>query len=86
MSIANLKDGRVLNGIIAAKTDRTLTLKTMTETVIIERVEIESLPGVRSVADAGRFTGSVERNQVRDLIAYLMHTAQVPLPAISAAR
>src|SRR5207248_2633667 len=40
MFIVDLKDGRVLNGLVAAKTDRTLTLKTMTETLAIERGEI----------------------------------------------
>jgi len=81
MSIVELKDGRVLNGLIAAKTDRTLTLKTMTETVTVERGE---LAGVRESTVSLMPEGLLEAltaEQARDLIAYLMHKSQVPLPA-----
>src|SRR5438067_6457678 len=43
MSVVTLKDGRVLNGLISSKTDRTLTLKTMTEILTVERAEVESM-------------------------------------------
>ena len=43
MSIVDLKDDRTLNGLIAAKTDCTITLKTMTETLTLERAEIEKI-------------------------------------------
>ena len=81
MSVANLKDGRVLNGFVAAKTARTLTLKTMTETVTVERAEIESLQeSALSIMPEGLLEALTEA-QVRDLIAYLVHKSQVPLPA-----
>jgi len=62
MSIVDLKDGRTLNGLIAAKTDRTITLKTMTETVTLERSGIERIrdsalslmPVCRSKSTGGR--------------------------------
>ncbi len=85
MSIVDLKDGRTLNGLVAAKTERTLTLKTMTETVTIERDEIES---VRESALSLMPEGLLEAlppEQARDLIAYLMHRSQVPLPANNSA-
>src|SRR6185369_15366536 len=40
MSLVELKDGRILHGLIAAKTEHTLTLKTMTETLTINRSEV----------------------------------------------
>jgi len=81
MSIVDLKDGRVLNGLIASKTERTLTLKTMTETLTVDRGEIA---GVRESALSLMPEGLLEAltaEQARDLIVYLMHKSQVPLPA-----
>jgi putative membrane-bound dehydrogenase-like protein len=81
MSIVELKDGRVLNGLVAAKTERTLTVKTMTETLIVERGEIA---GIRESTLSLMPEGLLEAlplEQGTDLIAYLMHKSQVPLPA-----
>ena len=78
MSVVDLKDGRTLNGLIAAKTDRTLTLKTMTEVVTLERAGIEAIrESVLSLMPEGLLEG-LNETQVRDLIAYLMHRSQVP--------
>jgi putative heme-binding domain-containing protein len=82
MSIVELKDGRVLNGLISAKTERTLTLKTMTETPTVERNEIA---GIEESALSLMPEGLLEAlppEQARDLIAYLMDKSQVPLPAV----
>lgn len=80
MSIATLKDGRVLNGIVIANTPRTITLQTMTESVTIERAEITSLDqSTLSLMPEGLLE-AFNQTQVRDLIAYLMHPGQVPLP------
>ena len=84
MSIVNLKDGRVLNALIAAKTDRTFTLKTATETLTIERAEIESVADSSLSIMPEGLLEALTREQARDLIAYLMHTSQAPLPADSA--
>jgi len=81
MSIVELKDGRVLNGLIAAKTERTLTLKTMTEAVIVERGEVAGLrDSTLSLMPEGLLE-TLPPEQALDLIAYLMHKSQVPLPA-----
>ena len=78
MSVVDFTDGRTLNGLVAAKTDRTLTLKTMTETVTVERAEIQSLrDSALSLMPEGLLEGLSE-TQVRDLIAYLMSRSQVP--------
>lgn len=85
MSIVEMKDGRVLNGLIAAKTERTLTLKTMTETVTVERGEISEVrESTLSLMPEGLLEG-LPFEQARDLVAYLMHRSQVPLPAAAAA-
>ncbi len=79
MTVVNLKDGRVLNGFITTKTDRTLTLRTMTEKLTIERGEISGMQEMpQSLMPEGLLQAFSEA-QVRDLIAYLMHPSQVPL-------
>jgi putative membrane-bound dehydrogenase-like protein len=81
MVIANLKDGRVINGVVAAKSERTLTLKTMTEVMTIERAQLESMQeSALSIMPEGLMDG-LTAEQRRDLVAYLMHKSQVPLPA-----
>ena len=82
MSIVNLKDGRVFNGLIAAKTDRTLTIKTMTETITVERSEIESIQESSLSLMPEGLLEVLKPDQALDLIAYLMHKSQVPLPAV----
>ena len=78
MSIVDLKDDRTLNGLIAAQTDRTITLKTMTETVALDRAEIQTIrESTLSLMPEGLLEGLTE-TQMRDLIAYLMHRTQVP--------
>ena len=82
MTVVSLKDGRVLNGLIAAKTDRTLTLRTMNETLIVERTEVESTQESKLSLMPEGLLESLTDAQRRDLIAYLMHPVQVPLPAV----
>jgi putative heme-binding domain-containing protein len=80
MTVVKLKDGRVLNGFIATRTTRTLGIRTLTETVTVERSEIASLEeSPQSVMPAGLLE-AVKPDDVRDLIAYLQHPTQVPLP------
>jgi putative membrane-bound dehydrogenase-like protein len=82
MSVVDLKDGRVLNGLIAVKSERTLTLKTMTETVTVERSEIAGIQeSTLSLMPEGLLE-ALPPEQARDLIAYLMHKTQVALPVV----
>ncbi len=80
MSVLTLKDGRVLSGVIAEKNERTLTLRTLVETMTVDLSEIakqETSP--LSMMPEGLLL-ALQPAQVRDLIAYLMHPVQVPLP------
>ncbi|MFM8469901.1 MAG: PVC-type heme-binding CxxCH protein [Limisphaerales bacterium] len=81
MTVVNLKDGRTLNALIAAKTDRTLTLKTMPETLTVPRTDVTSLQeSALSLMPEGLREAHTPEQQ-RDLLAYLLHPVQVPLPA-----
>lgn len=80
MSVIKMKDGRTLNGLISAKTDRTVTLQTMTETLTLERGEVESIEvSSLSLMPEGLLEG-LKPAEARDLIGYLMHQTQVPMP------
>lgn len=77
MSIITLKDGRVLSGVIAETNARTLTLRTLTESLTLDRSDItktETSP--MSMMPEGLLL-AFQPDQIRDLIAYLMHPVQV---------
>ena len=80
LSVVVLKDGRVLNGIVATRNDKTLTLQTAKERTTIELGEIEEVkPSTVSLMPDGQLQ-TLTAEQVRDLVGYLMHPVQVPLP------
>ena len=80
LSVVNLKDGRVLSGMIKAKTERTITLQTATELLPIERSEIENIQDSALSLMPEGLIEALNATQVRELIAYLMTPKQVPLP------
>ncbi|MEO6787564.1 MAG: c-type cytochrome, partial [Chthoniobacteraceae bacterium] len=80
MVIVTLKDGRILNGIISAKTERTITLKMIGQDVTVDRGDItkqEQLP--ISMMPEGLLT-ALSDEQLADLVSYLMSNNQVALP------
>ncbi|MEA3209367.1 MAG: hypothetical protein QOE70_2424 [Chthoniobacter sp.] len=79
LSTLTLKDGRVLSGMIAARSERTLTLKTMTEALTIEQAEIASTQDSPVSLMPEGLLLAFTPEQVRDLFAYLMSRQQVPL-------
>ncbi|MCA9082056.1 MAG: c-type cytochrome, partial [Planctomycetaceae bacterium] len=85
MTILQLTDGRVLNGLVLDKNDRTTTLRTATEQVVIENSQIEAskLTPLSPMPDG--LLGTLTAEQVRDLFAYLQTPVQVPLPEVTGA-
>ena len=78
--VITLKDGRVLSGIISARTEQTLTVKMIGMETTVDKSEIvkqEQLP--ISMMPEGLLT-ALKEEQVRDLVSYLMSNGQVPLP------
>jgi putative heme-binding domain-containing protein len=80
MCVVKLKDGRTINGFIAARTPRTLTIKSMTEAHTIDREEVSSLEELPQSMMPEGLLETLTTDQRRDLIAYLMHPSQVPMP------
>jgi len=80
MSVFKLKDGRVLNGLVSAKTDRSIALRTMTESLTLERGDVEAIEDSSLSLMPEGLLDALQPDQARDLIGYLMHQTQVPLP------
>lgn len=77
MTIVLLDDGRVLNGLIVSKNDKTMVIQTQSqkETLPIDSIDQIKLTTLSPMPD-GLLT-TLNDEQVRDLIGYLMHPTQV---------
>lgn len=85
-SVAVMDDGRVVIGMIVAENERTITLQTITERLILLRDEIDELRPSKLSMMPERQLEVMEPDQARDLIGYLMSPSQVPLPNDNAAK
>jgi putative membrane-bound dehydrogenase-like protein len=80
MSIVSTTDGRILTGIIVERAGNRITLQTATEPIVLTKDDIEETrDSPLSIMPDGQIE-QLSSAQVRDLIAYLLGTAQVPLP------
>lgn len=80
MSIVTMKDGRALTGVVSAQNERTITLRTLTESLTLDRADVakQEVSSVSMMPEG--LLQALTPEQARDLIAYLMHPVQVPLP------
>jgi putative membrane-bound dehydrogenase-like protein len=80
MTLVVTDAGRSLTGIVKQENDTAITLQTPTELVTIPKGEIE----VRKLTDVSLMPEgqlkTLKPEEVRDLVAYLQTSAQVPLP------
>lgn len=80
MTLLTLKDGRLLSGVVEEESEKTVTLRQLTEETTIEKSQVEK----RDVSPVSMMPEGLlqafHKEQVRDLIAYLKHPVQVPLP------
>jgi putative heme-binding domain-containing protein len=81
MKIIVTSDGRVLNGIISAQNERTITVRTQTESVTLQRSAVESVKQTSLSPMPDGLLDNLTQSQVEQLIAYLRNPVQVPLPA-----
>jgi putative heme-binding domain-containing protein len=79
MSIVALSDGRVLNGLVTARDDRTLTLVTPTDRHVIPAEDIDEVTVTQQSPMPEGMLDQLSADAIRDLIGYLMQPAQVPL-------
>ncbi len=79
LSTVVLTNGRVLNGLIATQTERTLTLQTEKELLDIDQEDVELIkPSNLSLMPEGQLD-KLSLEQIRDLVAYLQAPRQIPL-------
>jgi putative heme-binding domain-containing protein len=79
MTVLSCSDGRVISGLVEKETDSALTVRTINETVVVPKADIEA----QRLSDLSlmpeRLLDSLQPNEIRDLIAYLASPTQVPL-------
>lgn len=80
VTTVQLSDGRVLNGLVRAENENTLTLLMPNGTVVLPKSDIEDRNRqVVSLMPEGMLQKFTEQ-ELRDLVAYLASPEQVPLP------
>ncbi len=67
-----LDDGRVLNGVIADQTERTLTLQTAQESITLDRKTISEMQHTSNSLMPDGILQNFSEKEVCDLMAYLM--------------
>ena len=81
MSIVVLHDGRVLNGLVSGKSNLALTLQTAKDRLTLALSDIDELQSSSlSLMPEGQLQPLTDA-KIRDLVSYLMHPTQVPLPS-----
>ena len=79
--IVTTRDGRTLSGIVAGEDTQQLTLRLVGQDTVIAKAEIMSREKSPISMMPEGMLKAFTNDEVRDLIAYLRTTAQVPLPA-----
>jgi putative heme-binding domain-containing protein len=81
MSVLLLDDDRILNGLVIEESERTITLQTATEKLTLDKNDIQSRKVTEKSPMPDGLLDSLTLAEIKDLIAYLQHPTQVPLPA-----
>ena len=77
MSTFVLEDGRSVSGLVQKETDSALTVRTINDTIVVAKDDIEDQAQSELSLMPERLLDSLKENEVRDLIAYLASPAQV---------
>ena len=80
LSVVTLKDGRVVSGLLRDANERTLTMVSAGERLTVARAEVVTVETMAESAMPEGLLDSMSAADVRDLVSYLMHPRQVPLP------
>ncbi len=80
MQLIQTADGRVLSGIVKAEDDTGVTLQTAIEAVVIPKDEIDLRRTTPNSMMPEGLLAKLPLEDVRDLVAYLRSSKQVPLP------
>ena len=80
MTIVQTTDGQTLNGLVAAKNDKTLALQSQHElkTILLDDIEETKRSTMSPMPDG--MLDNLSEDQIANLISYLMQPSQVRLP------
>jgi putative heme-binding domain-containing protein len=79
-STLETKDDRIITGIVSKQDDKSVTVLTANETLVLPRNEIKSLQQSDISMMPEGLLANLADQEIRDLIYYLSRPAQVPLP------
>jgi putative membrane-bound dehydrogenase-like protein len=80
VTVIELKNGRYLNGIVKEENDKSVTLQTQNEAVVVPKEDIEERRASPNSLMPDGLLDKLSKEEVRDLVAYLASPKQVPLP------
>ncbi len=80
VTVVTLKDGRVLTGLLREPTERTVTIVSQLERLVMERSEILKQETLGQSLMPDGLLDTLGETAARDLVAYLMLPRQVALP------
>ena len=80
MTILMLDDSRVINGMITDETDRTISIHTATEALTLNKKEVAQRKATDKSPMPEGLLDNMPQQSIRDLMSYLQHPSQVPLP------
>ena len=80
MQIVLLEDGRTLNGLLLDQNNRTITLQTATEQMVLDRQLVVKIQQTNQSPMPEGILDTLTDTQISDLISYLRHPTQVALP------
>jgi len=86
VTVIELKDGRVVTGIVRSETTVALTVVTANNTLTVPRADIDARVSSKDSMMPDDLLKALTPNEVRGLFAYLQSPAQVPLQAASAVK
>ncbi len=74
-----LTDGRLITGLVTGETDRTISIRTLTEPLVLDKASVETRKVTEKSPMPDGLIDSLSNDQVRDLFGYLQHPTQVSL-------
>ncbi len=80
LSVVTLADGRVVSGVVTDAREHSVALLTPTGRVVLDRGSIESIMATDASPMPDGLLNPLSPDEIRDLVAYLRHPVQVPLP------
>jgi len=80
VSVVTLTDGRVLSGVVMNRDAQTLSLRTPQELISLPVAEIDEVRLTDRSPMPDGLLDQLSKQQLHNLIAYLQHPTQVPLP------